>query len=110
MSYTSTDRKGDMSVKINSMKNNSSVQSLDRGLKVLELLAENDKMTASAIAEKLGLHQSSASRLLNSLVTAGLVCKPSFHSFSLDYGVLLFAGKCSRDSPWLRRPTSYATR
>lgn len=81
------------------MKNNSSVQSLDRGMKVLELLAENDTMTASAIAEKLGLHQSSASRLLNSLANAGLVRKPTFHSFSLDYGVLLFAGKMLRKFP-----------
>jgi DNA-binding IclR family transcriptional regulator len=85
-----------MTIKGIKMKNNSSVQSLDRGLKVLELLAENDRMTASAIAGRLGLHQSTASRLLNSLATAGLVCKPAFHSFSLDYGVLLFAGKMLR--------------
>lgn len=88
------------------MKNNSSVQSLDRGMKVLELLAENDTMTASAIAEKLGLHQSSASRLLNSLANAGLVHKPTFHSFSLDYGVLLFAGKMLRKFPLVTAASS----
>jgi len=70
----------------------SAVQSLTRGLTVLRLLAANGDMTATAIARVLGLDQSSASRLLRSLQEEGFVCKPSFHSFALDLGVLLFAG------------------
>lgn len=75
------------------MKTPASIQSLDRGLKILELLSENGGMTASAIARELGIHQSSASRLLNSLVKAGFCHKPEYHLFALDFGVLLFAGK-----------------
>jgi len=73
-------------------QNNSSVQSLTRGMTVLRLLARHGTLTASAIAEALGLHQSSASRLLRSLQLAGFVYKPDFHSFGIDYGALLFAG------------------
>lgn len=75
------------------MKKEQTIQSLDRGLAVLQLLAEQKKMTATAIAGELGIHQSSASRLLASLEKSGFVCKPDFHSFSLDYGTLIFAGK-----------------
>lgn len=68
------------------------IQSLDRGLAVLRLLSRTPSMTATAIAAELGVHQSSASRLLNSLYRAGFVRKPEFHSFALDYGTLVFAG------------------
>lgn len=81
------------------MKDNASVQSLDRGIRVLELLAEHGEMTGSAIAAELGLHPSSSCRLLRSLSKAGLVRKPRFHSFALDYGMLLFAGKILQTFP-----------
>lgn len=68
------------------------IQSLDRGLEILKLLAEEGRTTASAVAESLGIHQSSASRLLLSLQKAGLVRKPDFHSFAPDFGLLAFAG------------------
>ncbi|OGV70742.1 MAG: hypothetical protein A3K19_25915 [Lentisphaerae bacterium RIFOXYB12_FULL_65_16] len=71
---------------------NTQVQSLTRGMQVLQLLARNGRMTASAIGAELGVHQSSASRLLRSLQDAGFVRKPDFHSFAIDYGALLFAG------------------
>lgn len=76
-----------------------SIQSLNRGLGILKLLAKNKKMTASAIALKLDIHQSSASRLLKSLLEAGFVRKPDFHSFALDYGVLLFGGIAMQGFP-----------
>lgn len=88
------------------MGNGSTIQSLDRGMRILELLAENQGMTASAIAEDLEIHQSSASRLLNSLVKAGLVYKPGFHLFALDYGVLVFAGKTMRGFPLVSKATT----
>lgn len=59
---------------------------------MLRLLAEHGQLTASEIARKLSVHQSSASRQLRSLQDAGLVYKPDFHHFALDYGVLLLAG------------------
>lgn len=76
-----------------------SIQSLDRGLTILSLLGLRGSMSASAIAEQLGVHQSSASRLLHSLVKAGFVRKPDFRSFALDYGVLLFAGLAMEKFP-----------
>jgi len=78
-------RKGDQ-------KNNSSVGSLTRGIKVLRYLAQHKKRTATEIARHLGIHQSSASRILRSLEQEHFVYKPDYHSFALDYGVLLFAG------------------
>lgn len=87
------------------MGDNSTIQSLVRGMKILELLSENGRMTATDIAKELGIHQSSASRLLNSLADAGMVHKPKFKSFSLDYGVLLFAGKTLHHFPLVSKAT-----
>lgn len=58
----------------------------------MELLAEQGPLSATAIARVLGIHQSSASRLLGVLLNAGFVRKPSYHAFALDYGALVFAG------------------
>ncbi|MBN1673978.1 MAG: helix-turn-helix domain-containing protein [Kiritimatiellae bacterium] len=69
-----------------------SVQALERGMRVLALLARHGPMSASALAAELGVHQSSASRLLRALVKSGFVCKPSFQRFALDAAVLVFAG------------------
>jgi DNA-binding IclR family transcriptional regulator len=79
------------------------VQSLERGLKIMELLAEEKVMTATGIGARLGLHQSSASRLLNSLVQAGFVRKPDYRSFALDYGSLVFAGRAMDCFPAIGR-------
>jgi DNA-binding IclR family transcriptional regulator len=87
------------------MANNSTIQSLVRGMRILELLSENGKMTATDIAGEIGIHQSSASRLLNSLVKSGMVFKPKFKSFALDYGVLLFAGKTLHHFPLVSKAT-----
>ena len=74
-------------------------QSFNRGLTIMKLLAENGSMSASAIARELCLNQSSVSRLLQSLIQAGFVCKPSFQKFQLDYGVLTFAGIALENFP-----------
>jgi DNA-binding IclR family transcriptional regulator len=74
------------------MDDGSAVQAFSRGLAALRLLAENGPMTATGIGQALGVHQSSASRLLRSLQREGYVRKPTFHAFSLDMGILLLAG------------------
>lgn len=79
------------------------VQSLERGLKIMELLAEEKVMTATQVGARLGLHQSSASRLLNSLVKGGFVRKPDYRSFALDYGALAFAGRAMEGFPAIER-------
>lgn len=83
-----------------------SIQSLDRGLAVLKMLSRTPSMTATAIAVELGIHQSSASRLLNSLLKAGFVRKPEFHSFALDYGALSFAGYALNCFPEIKTCTT----
>jgi len=67
-------------------------KSFNRGIAIMKLLATNGSMTASAIARELDIDQSSASRLMKSLILAGFVYKPSFQQFALDYGILAFAG------------------
>lgn len=74
------------------MTQDQSIQSLDRGLAIMRYIAAKGSVTASEVAIAIGVHQSSASRLLSSLLKAGFVKKPTFHSFSLDYGSLEFAG------------------
>ena len=75
------------------------IQSLDRGLTILRLLADRGTMSSAAIAEELGIHQSSASRLLKSLRAAGLVRKPHFHGFAVGYGLLHIAGIAMKSFP-----------
>jgi DNA-binding IclR family transcriptional regulator len=80
-------------------KTTDGIQSLERGLEVLRLLAARGALTSSAIAKEVGIHQSSASRLLKSLRRAGLVRKPNFHRFSVGYGVLHLAGIAMESFP-----------
>ena len=54
----------------------SQVQSVDRAISVLELLARNGESGITEIAGELGVHKSTASRLLSVLEARG-VMKPS---------------------------------
>lgn len=54
---------------------------------MLRLLALNKRMTASNLAKEIGVHQTSATRMLQSLQKAKLVYKPDFHSFAPDIGI-----------------------
>ena len=63
------------------------------GLDILRILAEADgPLTATAIAERVGLHVSNVSRTLRVLAEHGYVRKPTYHSFAPDLGVLALAG------------------
>ncbi len=75
------------------------VQAFDRGLEVLRLLALNKRMTASKLAEEIGIHQTSASRMLQSLQKAKLVYKPDFHSFAPDIGIFALGSIAMRSFP-----------
>lgn len=86
------------------------VQSLERGMDILRLLARHPALTATAIARELGVHQSSASRLLASLHRAGFVRKPDFHAFALDYGTLVFAGQALSCFPVVRAASTECNR
>ena len=71
----------------------SGAKSLTQGLEVLRLLTESDRpLTATAIATRLGVSVSTASRALGALALAGYVRKPDYHSFAPALGVLALAG------------------
>jgi DNA-binding IclR family transcriptional regulator len=64
-------------------------KALFHGLEALRLLTEaNRPLTATEIARTIGIHQSSASRILKTLASAGYVRKEGYHSFVADFGVL----------------------
>ncbi len=64
------------------------VQSLATGMEMLRLLTEADRpVTATELARQTDVHQSSASRVLQTLTTLGYVRKTSA-GFLPDYGVL----------------------
>lgn len=86
---------------------NSSVQSFERGMKILELLSKNEDISTSEIGKTLGIHQSSVSRFLNAMLKSGIVKKPDFHSFTLDYGILLFAGRMLQKFPLVPVATEF---
>ena len=77
---------------------------LTTGLDILRILAEApEPLTATAIAERVGLHVSNVSRTLGVLARHGYVRKPSYHSFAPDIGVLALAGAAAHRLPAIAR-------
>lgn len=77
---------------------------LTTGLDILRILAEApEPLTATAIAERVGLHVSNVSRTLGVLARHGYVRKPTYHSFAPDLGVLALAGAASDRLPAIAR-------
>lgn len=80
-------------------------KALTHGLEILRLLVEaNVPLTATEIAKKVGLHQSSVSRILKTLAVAGYVRKPDYHSFAVDFGVLTLGGNAIRNFAIANKP------
>ncbi|MFI5621865.1 helix-turn-helix domain-containing protein [Nocardioides sp. NPDC051685] len=72
-------------------------QTLARGLAILEYLVESGApVTATEIAAQSGTHQSSASRLLKGLITAGYVRKVRGKGFAPDVGVFSLAANTAK--------------
>lgn len=89
-------------------------QALARGLHILRMLVdEGEPMTATEIARRVGLHQSSASRILATLSETGYVRKNAAGRFEPDYGVPALAAATTR-LPLITRPrgvfTAFVTR
>ncbi len=77
---------------------------LTTGLDILRILAEAEgPLTATAIAERVGLHVSNVSRTLGVLAKHGYVRKPTYHSFAPDLGVLALAGAAAARLPTVAR-------
>src|SRR5690625_3242574 len=68
------------------------IQSVDRALQILELLTETPSLGASDIARKLGVHRSTASRLLTTLEARDVVEQVSDRgAYRLGLGLLRMA-------------------
>lgn len=71
----------------------SQVQSVDRAISVLELLAKNGETGITEIAGELGVHKSTASRLLSVLEARGLVEQLGERGkYAIGFGVVRLAG------------------
>ncbi len=81
------------------------LKALAHGLDALRVLIEaRVPLTSTQIARKIGLHQSSASRILRALMEAGYVRKPNYQSFTIDYGVCTLSADADAHFPLARAP------
>jgi len=88
----------------------SSSKALTHGLEVLRLLSVSPRpVTSTELAKKLGLHQSTVSRILKILSKAGYVRKPDYHSFAPDYGILSLAGIAAESFTLTTKPRKAVT-
>lgn len=71
-------------------------QSLARGLHMLRILVDDGPQTATEIAARMGLHQSSVSRSLSTLIAAGYVRKSEDGRFECSFGILGLADSLGR--------------
>jgi DNA-binding IclR family transcriptional regulator len=68
------------------------VQSVDRAMAVLEILARDGHAGVSEIADEMGIHKSTASRLLGSLVSREMVQQNNERGkYQLGFGILRLA-------------------
>jgi DNA-binding IclR family transcriptional regulator len=68
------------------------VQSVDRALQIMEILARDGHAGVSEIAEEMGVHKSTVSRLLGSLVSREIVRQNSDRGkYQLGFGILRLA-------------------
>ena len=74
-----------------------SIQSIDRAIEALELLAESGTASVSHLSDRLGVHKSTASRILSSLAAHGLVEQRPTGDYTLGMGLVrLASGVTSR--------------
>lgn len=70
----------------------STVQAVDRALQILELIADRGPLTASEIARSLGVHRSTAFRLLSTLEARRFVTRQADGDYALGSGAMRIAG------------------
>jgi DNA-binding IclR family transcriptional regulator len=69
------------------------VQSVDRAISVLEILARRGPTRVTEVADELGVHKSTAFRLLGALETRGLVAQDGDRGrYQLGFGIVRLAG------------------
>ncbi len=73
------------------------IQSVDRAVAILEILARDGEAGVTEVARELGVHKSTASRLLAALDRRGLVTQDTAHGrFRLGVGIVRLAGAAAR--------------
>lgn len=83
------------------------VQSVDRAVSILELLARQGEVGITEIAGALGVHKSTASRLVSVLEARGLVEQRGERGkYAIGFGIVRLAGAATErmDLPSLGRP------
>ncbi|MBB4932716.1 DNA-binding IclR family transcriptional regulator [Lipingzhangella halophila] len=74
-------------------KDGAPVQSVDRAITVLEILAQHGEAGVTEIAAELGVHKSTAFRLVGALERRGLVEQPGLRGkYQLGFGIIRLAG------------------
>jgi DNA-binding IclR family transcriptional regulator len=68
-----------------------------------ELVQSDGPVTATELASRLGMHQSSVSRTLSAFQAIGFVHKPDYHHFAVDIGLAVFAGRAAGAFPLIRQ-------
>lgn len=80
------------------------MQSLGRGLAVLSyIVSATGPVTATQVASHVGMHQTTASRILADLVRAGYVRRVAYREFAPDFGLLLLGLESTRHFDMLAR-------
>lgn len=80
------------------------VQSVDRAISVLEILARRGEAGVSEVAAEIAVHKSTAFRLLNALETRGLVEQSEDRGkYRLGFGIVRLAGAVSGGMDVTRR-------
>src|SRR5699024_12287909 len=75
------------------MADHDRVQSVDRAIRILEMLAREGEMTVGQVAGQLQVHSSTASRLIDTLASRELLERSTAHGSSrLAAGLLRLAG------------------
>lgn len=73
------------------------IQSVDRALQILDILARRGRVGVSELAEEMGVHKSTASRLLSALEARGMVQQSvSRGKYQVGVGVLRLASSMSQ--------------
>ncbi len=69
------------------------LQSVNRAIRALELIAEQGELGVSELGRRLGVHKATASRLVSTLAARGLVERdPSSEKYRLGFGLIRLAG------------------
>ncbi|MDQ3855517.1 MAG: helix-turn-helix domain-containing protein, partial [Chloroflexota bacterium] len=92
-----------MSVREVESRSSPSVQSVERAISVMELLARRGSSGVTEVANEIGIHKSTAYRLLTTLRGRGLVEQDAAtEKYRLGFGLVLLASTVTADLDVLR--------